>query len=429
MKNKVIKALLTIVMAISILPCMSKTTYADVTVRELKPDANWENREEFVTTAHLGGFVKTTADQAKAWTGGPTEGYCSLIYDVTGDTFQIAYFINGKFDRVTSMDLLKDFVWIQCSIGHKFYYTTVAAYSVTLTGGQNATKSGGSTFQIVTAGQAMTEVTYTADTGFYFNDFTPIQSNGVTASKTSRTTITVSGTPTGDVSIEIPNATDGLTPITDNVMVTFDANGGTPGELWPEEPESFPVGPFDLSIFWSVIDDGSMVSAPSGYHCAGITFTDSEGASRSYDYGSTESHSLSKDSTLTFNWEEEDRYYCSSGDSQSYQIGSSKELLFVFKRTVDDESAYTSFQGIRVNGAGVPEKTGNRVNYVTESGSVKIKLQPGYLDTLSEGNYTLTADFDDDMTADANFTITKNNSGGGGSSSNTGFKIPRTGIE
>ncbi len=309
-------------------------------------------------------------------------------------------------------------------------YYDDGTYSVTLTGGGNATASG-STSQTVTAGQPMTDVIYTADTanGFFFNDFTPKESNGVTASKTSRTTVTVSGTPTGDVEIEIPNAVDGLTPITDTVMVTFSANGGTPGEFWPEEPESFPVGPFDLSIFWSIIDNGSLVSAPSGYHCSGITFTDSEGVSKSYDYGSTESHSLSKDSTLTFNWEEEDKFYCSSGDGQTYQIGSSAGLDFVFKRTVDDKSTFDSFVGIEVDGSEVPEKTGSRVNYVTEPGSVKIKLQPAYLDELSEGKHTLTAVFTDKKTADATFTITKKSSGGGSSSSDTVYKIPRTGID
>jgi methionine-rich copper-binding protein CopC len=82
-----------------------------------------------------------------------------------------------------------------------------AGYSVTLSGGANATTSGGASSQTGLTG-AMTTVTYTANTGYYFAEFADISSNGITATRTSSTVVTVSGTPTADATITVPNAVE-----------------------------------------------------------------------------------------------------------------------------------------------------------------------------------------------------------------------------
>ena len=82
-----------------------------------------------------------------------------------------------------------------------------ATYTVTLTGGANATISGGNTTQEGLS-DAMETVTFTANDGYYFEDFTDITSNGITATRTSDSVVTVSGTPTGNASITIPDATE-----------------------------------------------------------------------------------------------------------------------------------------------------------------------------------------------------------------------------
>ncbi len=79
-------------------------------------------------------------------------------------------------------------------------------YSISITGGSNATRSGGAAPQTVADGNAMNTVTYTANKGFHFEPFTDITSNGVTVSRTGDTVVTVSGTPTADVRIAVPNA-------------------------------------------------------------------------------------------------------------------------------------------------------------------------------------------------------------------------------
>ena len=82
-----------------------------------------------------------------------------------------------------------------------------SGYSVTITGGANATTSGGATSQTGLT-DAMTTVTYTANTGYYFEDFTDITNNGITATRTSDTVVTVFGKPTADATITVSDAVE-----------------------------------------------------------------------------------------------------------------------------------------------------------------------------------------------------------------------------
>lgn len=101
-------------------------------------------------------------------------------------------------------------------------------YTVTLTGGANATASGGETTQSGLSG-AMTTVTYTANSGYHFAEFTAITDNGITATRTNDTTVTVSGTPTGNASITIPDAVAAapaaLAKLSDAFVYTYTPDG------------------------------------------------------------------------------------------------------------------------------------------------------------------------------------------------------------
>lgn len=99
--------------------------------------------------------------------------------------------VGGLMDGVTSIEV--------------YGYVTPTTYSVNLSGGANATASGGSTSQSGLSG-AMNTVTYTANSGYYYENFNEIESNGVTCKKTDDATVTVSGTPTADVTITVPDA-------------------------------------------------------------------------------------------------------------------------------------------------------------------------------------------------------------------------------
>ena len=77
--------------------------------------------------------------------------------------------------------------------------------TVTLTGGANAKSSGGLLTQSYLPG-AMDTVTYTALTGAAFPAFENFTQNGVTVERTSDTVVTISGTPTANTEITVPDA-------------------------------------------------------------------------------------------------------------------------------------------------------------------------------------------------------------------------------
>lgn len=101
-------------------------------------------------------------------------------------------------------------------------------------------------------------------------------------------------------------------------------------------------------------------------------------------------------------------YYFFKGDGQTWNIGSKKTAGFRVKRTTSDETAFSHFTGIKVDGKAVDEKS-----YTKEPGSVIIKLKPSYLNKLGKGKHTITAEFDDGS-ADGIFYVADKGKNGGG---------------
>ena len=117
-------------------------------------------------------------------------------------------------------------------------FEEIPKYNVTLNGGANATTSGGNTTQTGVTG-AMTTVTYTANSGYHFTEFANITNNGITATRTSDTVVTVSGTPTADASITIP---DGVTSISAGAFVSCESISML---TVPASVKSIGIGAFD----------------------------------------------------------------------------------------------------------------------------------------------------------------------------------------
>lgn len=105
-------------------------------------------------------------------------------------------------------------VWIAFGVrpALKLDLSSVIFSSINLSGGANATTSGGSTsqnyFDVGSARSAMTTVTYTANSGYKFpaSSDAYTTNNGITVTRTSDTVVTVSGTPTGVSNVTVPNA-------------------------------------------------------------------------------------------------------------------------------------------------------------------------------------------------------------------------------
>jgi len=86
----------------------------------------------------------------------------------------------------------------------KVYAAPAGSYNVSISGGDNTIVNGEVTQQGVSG--EMSEVTYSALNGYYFEAFDDIESNGITVTRVDGTTVTVSGTPTSDASVTVPDA-------------------------------------------------------------------------------------------------------------------------------------------------------------------------------------------------------------------------------
>ena len=124
-----------------------------------------------------------------------------LHFDSVGQWGGVQCRENFEFDGVTSIEVYG-------------YATPTATHSVTITPGDNMTKTdaSGAESQTDLSGE-MIDVVYTADDGYYFpEDYSVEEVNGITVTRNSYTQITVSGTPTADAEITLIAPTAKTTP-------------------------------------------------------------------------------------------------------------------------------------------------------------------------------------------------------------------------
>ena len=129
----------------------------------------------------------------------------ALFVNGSGDVHDWGTSVNQEFGVRPALKL--NLASVIFSSESKEFSLKPAGYSVILSGGANATTSGGATSQTGLTG-AMTTVTYTANTGYCFAEFADISSNGITARRTSSTVVMVSGTPTADATITVPDVVE-----------------------------------------------------------------------------------------------------------------------------------------------------------------------------------------------------------------------------
>ncbi|MCR5283127.1 MAG: DUF6273 domain-containing protein, partial [Lachnospiraceae bacterium] len=183
------------------------------------PDVNVTNAKLYLlskteTEAITNNDVRKPPSTWSWWSRTPAGSYNNAVYEVEYD---------GKLrnQNVANKMLVRPALRLDLS---KVIYragTFMPAsngYNISITGGTNTVISGGDTSQTDLTGE-MTTVTYTAEEGYHFPLFTDITDNGITATRVNKTTVTVSGTPTYDVSIIIPDAVMGY-----SVSLTGGAN-------------------------------------------------------------------------------------------------------------------------------------------------------------------------------------------------------------
>ena len=140
-------------------------------------------------------------------------------------TFGGWYTEAGGGEKITEIPVLKDNVTYYAH----WYTSTVTAYPVTVTAGEGMSTTGEAS-QTVTQGNAMKDVVYTTDSGYYFpEDYTVYSVNGISVTRNSYTKITVSGTPTMSAGITLPAATAKTKEATPNAV--FKATDNASGTL------------------------------------------------------------------------------------------------------------------------------------------------------------------------------------------------------
>lgn len=92
-------------------------------------------------------------------------------------------------------------------------------------------------------------------------------------------------------------------------------------------------------------------------------------------------------------------YTFTSGNGSVYTKGSGESLLFTVERNVNDAVTFGLLTGIKIDG-----RTVGANQYTATAGSAIIELAPAFLDSLTEGEHTITAQFKDGE-AQASFTM------------------------
>ena len=98
-------------------------------------------------------------------------------------------------------------------------------------------------------------------------------------------------------------------------------------------------------------------------------------------------------------------YAAVSGAGSSWAKGGKDGLAITFKRTAAGEEKDATFSHFKSASVDGKELTRDK-DYTAKEGSVVVTLDAAYLESLSAGEHTLTATFDDGS-ADAKFTVTK----------------------
>ena len=129
------------------------------------------------------------------------------------------------------------------------------SYTVTVTHGSNMTKTtdSGAESQTVSGPNQIQNVVYNADTGYQFpatSDYYGT-TNGITVTRTSETVVTVSGTPTADVSVTIPDVELAPVPV-EGIFITTAKTNITVGSTTALVAEVDPNTATDKTVKWSI---------------------------------------------------------------------------------------------------------------------------------------------------------------------------------
>ncbi len=336
-------------------------------------------------------------------------------------------------------------VWLETTDATERITTATMAvqgtgYHLSVTPGSNMTKVDGSGAIVQTElTGAMTDVVYTADAGYYFpDDYSIGGMNGITVTRNTDTTITISGRPTADVKIALLSATKkaeqpaptGLSNGFNKILgtttemeyassvdaVTWKAcsNGSTevPAGVWYVRYKETPTKKVGISTAITVtipIAKYTITIDNDGNGTASANVTESVAGSKV---------SLTATANTGYEWKE---WQVISGGvtitNDSFVMPSSNVVIkAIFVQKTEEMIDYEIMEGqdqtvvqgsndsatIRVNGdfskfvsVDLDGTMLSGDDYIAQSGSTIITLKPAFIKTLSLGKHTITIHFKD----------------------------------
>ena len=231
--RRFLSIILSVVMIMGYIPSTGITAYARTIpdLAEFAAPSDWEGKTETdLVATDFEGFQSvegTTEQDWERFKEAPTDGI--VIYDFNDNYVSIAVYEGGKLDQLSTDTISRGRIYEIIENGDSVCYTVgstfVETYEITLDGARFS-KPDTETSQLVDDGNAMQTVTYTAKEGYRFFNFDDITENGITVSKKTDTEVTVSGTPTADTDITVPDA-DSVELLVQEIVPQADWEGDT----------------------------------------------------------------------------------------------------------------------------------------------------------------------------------------------------------
>ncbi len=173
---------------------------------------DWTGQAVYKTSAGTGAYAAAIMGwygyKLSAGSGCVMTGYLTADATTGGDNLPDSYSLKDE----SSVEFYKY---------KKIVFAPKISYSITISAGKYMSLSSGTESQAVTAGDAITEVVYKADEGYYFpTDYETTPVNGIGVTRDSFTQITVSGTPTAKTTFYPADAKAKAKPAEPSVAAT-----------------------------------------------------------------------------------------------------------------------------------------------------------------------------------------------------------------
>ena len=219
-------------------------------------------------------------------------------------------------------------------------------------------------------------------------------------------------TSSGSLVIDVIFKETATAPVTVTHKVTFESNGGS-------------------AVPAQTVNDGEKAAKPADPTRSGYVF-DGWYADAAFAAAFDFNAPITADVTVYAKWTEvpapvEIVYTVVTGGSSTWTKGSSGDVTIVVKRNVDDDTCFSHFTNVQIDGTTLASG-----DYEAKAGSTVVTLKASALQKLSTGTKTITVNFDDGK-AETSLTIKAASTDPGkkpGGSTGTGKRTgstPRTG--